>query len=111
MNDKEDGLLLQLIDEFRDSRNEIRDFRNEVQQWRLEMTQRVVTTETQMKSIVGNGQKGRMEKLEDLVAEHKEERDKQEKERLKDRWIVIGGSSVVAVLISAIAFVIKEILK
>ena len=46
---------------------EVRDFRNEVTQWRLGMEGRLVTTETQMKTIVGNGQKGRMKEAEDNI--------------------------------------------
>lgn len=77
MTDSTAGLLLTEFRSFRDQ--EFRAFREQVTDWQRDMVGRTSTLETQVKSVVGNGQPGRLGVAEDKLDSLR-----------RDRWIISG---------------------
>lgn len=85
MNDQTVEIILA---EIRAVRDEVHDFRTEVNAWRQETGERLATLEANAKDISGNGQPGRMSKVEAKVTRH-------------DRVIWIGYGILLSVQVAA----------
>ena len=68
-----------IIDEIRAVRDELREFRKDISDWQLETAERLSKTETQIHSLVGNGQPGEVQKIKDRVSSLE-----------NDRWRLTG---------------------
>ena len=77
--------------------SEIRALRNEFTTFAGEMRERVTATETQMYSLMGNGQPGRVTLLERAV------------DKLQQwRWQVVGMAAGASTVISVIAWLVER---
>ncbi|GGH10806.1 hypothetical protein [Silvibacterium dinghuense] len=74
---------------------ELRELRSTYNDWAQEVAGRLAALETDMKSVVGNGRKGRLESIEEDL------------ENIKNwRWRIAGISTGVSTVLSIIGFLL-----
>jgi hypothetical protein len=78
-----------ILAELRELRSEIRDIRDDYNEHARVTGERLATIETNLKSIIGNGQKGRLTLLEEAVESLK-----------KWKWWCVGAASAASTVIS-----------
>lgn len=85
-----DDQLLLLLTEFRAFRDtEWRDFRESVASWQQNTGERMTQLQTQMRDLYGNGQPGRVSKLESKTEKHS-----------RVIWLVMGAWTVINAIIA-----------